>query len=250
MWQNRSSARWPRRRTRGRSRSTSRRAARAGVAGARAASGWQRGSCRCTAKDGQQAQQVPVGSAGSYGKSPMFGPGNGPRFPRKYRDTRKYQAQAPVGWLVGTQPYTAAEAELSKSLDRTGTSFTGSASTGSYLEQHMAGSHGAHHEHPSHELTARERICAAQVLPVPRQGAEGAQAAGSGAVAGDEHAVPVLVALYARLVQQEDVLGVQAALRWRMPRATTGMGWSACSGSTRMGWRRSSARRSLRTSRR
>ncbi|KAJ1944154.1 hypothetical protein EC988_006058, partial [Linderina pennispora] len=103
-------------------------------------------------EDGQQAQQVSVGSAGSYGKSPMFGPGNGPRFPRKYRDTRKYQAQAPVGWLVGTQPYTAAEAELSKSLDRTGTSFTGSASTGSYLEQHMAGSHGAHHEHPSHEL--------------------------------------------------------------------------------------------------
>ncbi|KAJ2698820.1 hypothetical protein FB645_005523 [Coemansia sp. IMI 203386] len=109
------------------------------------------------------------GSAGSYGKSPMFGPANGPRFPRKYRDNRKYQAQAPVGWLVGTQPYTAAEAELSKSLDRTsGSSFN----MGSFLEQHMAGSTGsheassgvgvgnvsagslgaAHHEHPSHEL--------------------------------------------------------------------------------------------------
>ncbi|KAJ1813537.1 hypothetical protein LPJ75_003143, partial [Coemansia sp. RSA 2598] len=123
--------------------------------------------------DGQAAEQnQPVtapaaipGSAGSYGKSPMFGPTNGPRFPRKYRDNRKYQAQAPVGWLVGTQPYTAAEAELSKSLDRaSGSSFN----MGSYLEQHMAGSAGshgasgshasataigaAHHEHPSHEL--------------------------------------------------------------------------------------------------
>ncbi|KAJ1724656.1 hypothetical protein LPJ53_001084 [Coemansia erecta] len=126
--------------------------------------------------EGQDAeQQHPLtappaipGSAGSYGKSPMFGPANGPRFPRKYRDSRKYHAQAPVGWMVGTQPYTAAEAEMSKSLDKTsGSSF----SVGSFLEQHMAassaaGSQGgashatppvsagasAHHEHPSHEL--------------------------------------------------------------------------------------------------
>ncbi|KAJ2376881.1 hypothetical protein IW150_001713 [Coemansia sp. RSA 2607] len=108
------------------------------------------------------------GSAGSYGKSPMFGPANGPRFPRKYRDSRKYHAQTPVGWMVGTQPYTAAEAEMSKSLDKaSGSSF----SVGSFLEQHMAASKAAgsqssghqaslpmsagasaHHEHPSHEL--------------------------------------------------------------------------------------------------
>ncbi|KAJ2002566.1 hypothetical protein GGI04_003287 [Coemansia thaxteri] len=120
----------------------------------------------------QGGRQVTPGSAGSYGKSPMFGPSNGPRFPRKYRDNRRYQAQAPVGWLVGTQPYTAAEAEMSKSLDRaSGSSFT----AGGYLEQHMSpGSAGAQprsigreptellaaaqggehqsHEHPSHEL--------------------------------------------------------------------------------------------------
>ncbi|KAJ1936807.1 hypothetical protein GGF37_005457, partial [Kickxella alabastrina] len=116
----------------------------------------------------QAASSAASGSAGSYGKSPMFGPSNGPRFPRKYRDSRKYQAQAPVGWLVGTQPYTAAEAEMSKSLDRaSGSSFN----MGSYIEQHMGGSAGsqagsnsshmaadaadpgaAHHEHPSHEL--------------------------------------------------------------------------------------------------
>ncbi|KAJ1874162.1 hypothetical protein LPJ55_001762 [Coemansia sp. RSA 990] len=100
--------------------------------------------------DGKQGA---AGSASSYGKSPMFGPGNGPRFPRKYRDTRKHQAQAPVGWLMGTQPYTADEAEMSRSLDKhTGSSFSMS---NSFLEQHNqgAGSHGgSHHEHPSHEL--------------------------------------------------------------------------------------------------
>ncbi|KAJ2089970.1 hypothetical protein GGI09_006205 [Coemansia sp. S100] len=114
----------------------------------------------------QSGRQVAPGSAGSYGKSPMFGPSNGPRFPRKYRDNRKYQAQAPVGWLVGTQPYTAAEAEMSRSFDPTsGSSFP----SGSYLEQHMSGStsspmsaeHGlaeatlastSHYEHPSREL--------------------------------------------------------------------------------------------------
>ncbi|KAI8324621.1 hypothetical protein GQ54DRAFT_308993 [Martensiomyces pterosporus] len=113
-----------------------------------------------TANKHQQQQQQQPGSASSYGKSPMFGPGNGPRFPRKYRDTRKYQAQTPVGWLVGTQPYTAAEAEMSKSLDRVSGSSFGASSfgAGSYLEQHMAESVGsqhslsAHHEHPSHEL--------------------------------------------------------------------------------------------------
>ncbi|KAJ2480804.1 hypothetical protein IWW56_002181 [Coemansia sp. RSA 2131] len=105
--------------------------------------------------DGDSAQQAPkqagAGSAGSYGKSPMFGPGNGPRFPHKYRDNRKHHAQAPVGWLVGTQPYTAAEAEMSRSLDKhTGSSFS---MGNNILEQQAAGSHGAaHHEHPSHEL--------------------------------------------------------------------------------------------------
>ncbi|KAJ1965706.1 hypothetical protein GGI12_000567 [Dipsacomyces acuminosporus] len=116
-------------------------------------------SAAAAAQQGSSRQQTP-GSVGSLGKSPMFGPGNGPRFPRKYRDTRKYQAQTPVGWLVGTQPYTAAEAELSKSLDlATGSSF----STGSYLEQQMGpGSVGsqqsghAHHEHPSHEHPSHE----------------------------------------------------------------------------------------------
>ncbi|KAJ2722886.1 hypothetical protein GGI07_003013 [Coemansia sp. Benny D115] len=119
----------------------------------------------------QQQQQAASAVPGSQGKSPMFGPSNGPRFPRKYRDSRKHQAQAPVGWLVGTQPYTAAEAEMSKSLDRaSGSSFN----MGSFLEQHMASlggqqqqhhqnvdepvsassvtSTGGHHEHPSHEL--------------------------------------------------------------------------------------------------
>ncbi|KAJ2460128.1 hypothetical protein GGF42_001044 [Coemansia sp. RSA 2424] len=116
----------------------------------------------------QSGRQVAASvNAGSYGKSPMFGPTNGPRFPRKYRDNRKYQAQAPVGWLVGTQPYTAAEAELSRSFDpASGSSFP----SGSYLEQHMSGnvgspmtgehelaeiaspSGGSHHEHPSREL--------------------------------------------------------------------------------------------------
>ncbi|KAJ2299434.1 hypothetical protein IWW55_004185, partial [Coemansia sp. RSA 2706] len=84
--------------------------------------------------------------------SPMFGPGNGPRFPRKYRDSRKHHAQTAVGWLVGTQPYTAAEAEMSRSLDaHTGSSFN--PMVNSSLDQQAAGSHGAtHHEHPSHEL--------------------------------------------------------------------------------------------------
>ncbi|KAJ2316832.1 hypothetical protein IWW52_003436, partial [Coemansia sp. RSA 2704] len=101
--------------------------------------------------DSQQAsKQTPP--PGSYGKSPMFGPGNGPRFPRKYRDSRKHHAQTAVGWLVGTQPYTAAEAEMSRSLDaHTGSSFN--PMVNSSLDQQAAGSHGAtHHEHPSHEL--------------------------------------------------------------------------------------------------
>ncbi|KAJ1732009.1 hypothetical protein LPJ61_002249 [Coemansia biformis] len=102
---------------------------------------------------GQQApkQAADSNTAGSYGKSPMLGPAGGPRFPRKYRDNRKHHAQAPVGWLVGTQAYTAAEAEMSRSLDvHAGTSFP---------DQPMvvgsAGSHAAasqQHEHPSHEL--------------------------------------------------------------------------------------------------
>lgn len=121
----------------------------------------------------QQQQQNQDDPTGPPSKSPMFGPAKGRRFPRRYRDNRKYQAQAPVGWMVGTQPYTAAEAEMSKSLDRTtGTSF----GMGSFLEQRLgeknikAGSSsglkrgssnnisiastaaGSHHEHPSHEL--------------------------------------------------------------------------------------------------
>ncbi|KAJ1904368.1 hypothetical protein LPJ81_002530 [Coemansia sp. IMI 209127] len=107
-----------------------------------------------------KAQAVPGSSAGSLGKSPMFGPTSGPRFPRKYRDNRKHQAQAPVGWVIGSQPYTAAEAEMSKSLDR---GSGGSFGTGSYLEHHMnASSVGSQsgaaqtgmsqHEHPSHGL--------------------------------------------------------------------------------------------------
>ncbi|KAJ1666923.1 hypothetical protein IW140_003342 [Coemansia sp. RSA 1813] len=111
-------------------------------------------------QSGSAKPQAVSGSAGSFGKSPMFGPTSGPRFPRKYRDNRKHQAQTPVGWLVGNQPYTAAEAEMSKSLDRaSGSSFE----TGSYLEQHMAASSvgsqsgvlqtgTSHHEHPSHGL--------------------------------------------------------------------------------------------------
>ncbi|KAJ2852620.1 hypothetical protein IWW36_000249 [Coemansia brasiliensis] len=102
---------------------------------------------------GGDSKQGAASSASSYGKSPMFGSGNGPRFPRKYHDTRKHQAQAPVGWLVGTQPYTADEAEMSRSLDKhTGSSFSMS---NSFLDQQHqgAGSHsGTHHEHPSHEL--------------------------------------------------------------------------------------------------
>ncbi|KAJ2711053.1 hypothetical protein H4R19_003436, partial [Coemansia spiralis] len=74
----------------------------------------------------QTARQAGDSGAGSYGKSPMLGPAGGPRFPRKYRDSRKHHAQAPVGWLVGTQPYTAAEAEMSRSFDvHGGSSFPG-----------------------------------------------------------------------------------------------------------------------------
>ncbi|KAJ2795729.1 hypothetical protein H4R20_005782, partial [Coemansia guatemalensis] len=115
----------------------------------------------------QASKQVISGSASSYGKSPMLGPSNGPRFPRKYRDSRKHHAQTPVGWLVGMQPYTAAEAEMSRSLDtHMGSSFGGRAN--SFLDQHrpqqqIAGSVGSqsgsytasgpgHQEHPSHEL--------------------------------------------------------------------------------------------------
>ncbi|KAJ2511713.1 hypothetical protein H4217_007248 [Coemansia sp. RSA 1939] len=113
-------------------------------------------------QSGATKAQAAPDSASSFGKSPMFGSQAGPRFPRKYRDNRKHQAQTPVGWLVGNQPYTAAEAEMSRSLDRaTGSSFE----TGSFLEQHMAassvaGSQGgtqqsagaSYHEHPSHGL--------------------------------------------------------------------------------------------------
>ncbi|KAJ2079326.1 hypothetical protein H4R24_003858 [Coemansia sp. RSA 988] len=123
--------------------------------------------------DQQQApKQTMSGSASSYGKSPMLGPSNGPRFPRKYRDSRKHHAQTPVGWLVGMQPYTAAEAEMSRSLDtHMGSSFGGRANH--ILDQHQpqqqnqqqqivgsvgsqSGSYTAsgagHQEHPSHEL--------------------------------------------------------------------------------------------------
>ncbi|KAJ2758681.1 hypothetical protein IWQ56_005935, partial [Coemansia nantahalensis] len=101
----------------------------------------------------QAPRQTADAGAGSYGKSPMLGPAGGPRFPRKYRDSRKHHAQAPVGWLVGTQPYTAAEAEMSRSLDVHGGS--------SFPDQMFVGSAGSHvgshatpgpHEHPSHEL--------------------------------------------------------------------------------------------------
>ncbi|KAJ2617305.1 hypothetical protein H4S08_000406 [Coemansia sp. RSA 1365] len=123
-----------------------------------------------TADQQQAPKQTMSGSASSYGKSPMLGPTNGPRFPRKYRDSRKHHAQTPVGWLVGMQPYTAAEAEMSRSLDtHMGNSFGGRAN--SFLDQHqpqqqqqhMVGSMGSqsgsytasgagHQEHPSHEL--------------------------------------------------------------------------------------------------
>ncbi|KAJ2899028.1 hypothetical protein IWW38_001142 [Coemansia aciculifera] len=86
-----------------------------------------------------------AGSAGSFGKSPMFGPTNGPRFPQKCRDNRKYQAQAPVGWLVGTQPCTATEAELSKSFDLASEGHRAAA-------QPLLASVGPQYEHPSHEL--------------------------------------------------------------------------------------------------
>ncbi|KAI9477368.1 hypothetical protein BX667DRAFT_468559 [Coemansia mojavensis] len=72
---------------------------------------------------------------------------------RRSRRLEARFAQAPVGWLMGTQPYTADEAEMSRSLDKhTGSSFSMS---NSFLEQHNqgTGSHGgSHHEHPSHEL--------------------------------------------------------------------------------------------------
>ncbi|OMJ23024.1 La-related protein 1 [Smittium culicis] len=92
----------------------------------------------------------------SFGRSPFIGP-TVVRPSKKYRDLRQHHAQAPVGWVLGTESHN--HDGLSQSINSvTSTSFTenlnfassiGSTGSfmGSYLDKHINSC-----EHPSHEL--------------------------------------------------------------------------------------------------
>ncbi|KAJ1915102.1 hypothetical protein H4219_004494 [Mycoemilia scoparia] len=138
----------------------------------------------------QRKASVSTNMGGSYGKSPAFGTAGGRSFNantglpggRRPKDSRRYHAQAPVGWVVGNEAYHYTEQDLAHSMQSPSSGFgympgSHQSNFGSYMESHMVGSigsmiynhqggaasvgsnHGQSHrhscsrcEHPSHEL--------------------------------------------------------------------------------------------------